>query len=174
MYPAYAHEGDPPPPPSRPARPQAAEVPGIATIDLSSGVETDKVKDFWKIRTVTRLIKNRLPAYFGPFGGQFVPEILLRPRVGVGHQLRGGGRRGMKLLVNPRVLAFATRSKEAISQLHFSTPPNSKRFYCIFSSPCCVCSCIGCVVKGTHIHCLVNPLAVNEICKIHNLHNCCI
>lgn len=102
-------------------------MPGIATIDLSSGVETDKVKDFWKIRTVTRLIKNRLPAYFGPFGGQFVPEILRRPRVGVGHQLRGGGRRGMKLLVNPRVLAFATRSKEAISQLHFSTPPKFKK-----------------------------------------------
>lgn len=47
-------------------------------VDVSSGVETDRKKDFWKVRTVTRLVKRKLPAYFGPFGGQYVPEILPR------------------------------------------------------------------------------------------------
>jgi len=56
---------------------QAASLPGIAVVDVSSGVETDRKKDFWKVRTVTRLVKRKLPAYFGPFGGQYVPEILM-------------------------------------------------------------------------------------------------
>jgi hypothetical protein len=61
-----------------PRCPKAAEVPGVAALDVSSGVETNKVKDFWKIRVVVRLAKRQLPSYFGPFGGQFVPEILIR------------------------------------------------------------------------------------------------
>ena len=32
---------------------------------VAAGVEINKVKDFWKVRTVVRLGKRKLPTYFG-------------------------------------------------------------------------------------------------------------
>lgn len=46
-------------------------------IDLSSGVESSRgVKDYAKIREFLSIIK---PAYYGAFGGMFVPELLIDP-----------------------------------------------------------------------------------------------
>ena len=57
----------------------------IIGIDISSGVESFqmgknnviKLKDHYKIRKICRTVKNKLPSYFGQFGGQFTAEILM-------------------------------------------------------------------------------------------------
>jgi len=57
----------------------------IIGIDISSGAESFqmgktnvmKLKDHYKIRKICRTVKNKLPSYFGQFGGQFTAEILI-------------------------------------------------------------------------------------------------
>ena len=55
----------------------AISIPNISCIDLSSSVEVNKIKNGDRIRKMTRAVKKRIPAYFGKFGGQFLPEILM-------------------------------------------------------------------------------------------------
>lgn len=46
-------------------------------VDLSSGVESSRgVKDFGKIREFLKIVR---PAYYGAFGGMYVPELLIDP-----------------------------------------------------------------------------------------------
>ena len=56
------------------------DMDNIYGIDVSTGVEEQsvkKIKDHYKIRKICRTVKNKLPSYFGNFGGQFAPEILM-------------------------------------------------------------------------------------------------
>ena len=53
----------------------------IHGIDMSTGVESkcgdNIIKDNLKVRKICRIIKNKLPSYFGQFGGQFTAEIIM-------------------------------------------------------------------------------------------------
>jgi len=53
----------------------------IHGIDVSTGVESQCgnhiIKDNLKVRKICRIIKNKLPSYFGNYGGCFSPEILI-------------------------------------------------------------------------------------------------
>tara|TARA_B100001013_G_scaffold255923_1_gene159830 strand:+ start:1969 stop:5631 length:3663 start_codon:yes stop_codon:yes gene_type:complete len=56
------------------------DMDNIYGIDVSTGVEEQsvkKIKDHYKIRKICRTVKNKLPSYFGNFGGCFSPEILM-------------------------------------------------------------------------------------------------
>eukprot|EP01059_Diplonema_ambulator_P032649 TRINITY_DN64_c3_g1_i1.p1 TRINITY_DN64_c3_g1~~TRINITY_DN64_c3_g1_i1.p1 ORF type:complete len:649 (+),score=256.89 TRINITY_DN64_c3_g1_i1:166-1947(+) len=56
---------------------QALSVTCADVLDISSGAEVDKVKDGATIRKLARAVRGKLPSYFGRFGGQFLPEILM-------------------------------------------------------------------------------------------------
>ena len=56
---------------------EARKVPGVDVLDISSGAEVDGVKDGVLVRRLARAVRQKLPSYFGKFGGQFIPEILM-------------------------------------------------------------------------------------------------
>eukprot|EP00755_Sulcionema_specki_P008326 Sspe_Gene.40610::Locus_19626_Transcript_1_1_Confidence_1.000_Length_2233::g.40610::m.40610/K01694/TRP; tryptophan synthase len=56
---------------------KALSLSNVTVLDVSSGAEVNKVKDGPTIRKLTRAIRERIPSYFGKYGGQFIPEILM-------------------------------------------------------------------------------------------------
>ena len=60
---------------------EAVERVGPYIIDLSSGVETDGVKDGEKIKNVIQKLRRggKMNRKFGKFGGQYVAETLMNP-----------------------------------------------------------------------------------------------
>ena len=56
---------------------EAKQVACAAVLDISSGAEIDRVKDGRLMRKLARAVREAMPSYFGRFGGQYIPEILM-------------------------------------------------------------------------------------------------